>query len=109
MNLENTGTNSFACTVIMPDGGTVGVVLQGGHVLSCAGVVVGGVDYQDNLETNYTGIITDTGGLTLAANPSASGVYVSGLWDFAPLAAVLACVWLIRRSLGDTTKGYSTE
>ena len=110
MICENLSTNTWHVSLIAADGGTQSVDMVSGAVVHSSGVIVGGTAYQDTWETNYV-VVNDAGG-TVGVHPSAggAGLFINGFWDCAPLAAVLACVWLIRRAMNGTeTTGYSKD
>lgn len=109
MNVQNCSTNPLTFTALFPDGSSQSITLAPSASIRVTGAVVGGTNFADSFDSAYVAVNDDVSGFGVHALPSVSSVFLGGFFAVAPLTAVLACVWWIRRSLSVGTKGYSTS
>jgi hypothetical protein len=109
MNVENLSTNYFTFVAGFPDGTTQSVTLQPDSFVQVSRVIYGGTNYQDSFDTNYVIVNDSSTGFHAHSLVSPSGEFMQGFFDIAPLTAVLAVVWFVRRGLFHKTSGYTTD
>jgi len=109
MNIANCFTNSVAVNVCWPDGSAHTLTLFPGQSVSASGVQVSNVWYVDGYSSNFVAVVNSTGVLVVGGSVAPAPLFMDGFFWAAPLTAILAAIWFIRRSMSGSTSGYSSE
>lgn len=109
MNVENISSNTFSFTAIFPDATTQGLTLAPSQSVQVYGATVGATTYQDSFDTNWVLVNDSTTGFQAHALITPTSEFILGFFDVAPLTAILACLWMIRRSLSTSSRGHTPD